>query len=234
MLSWVSVLECQRFFLQYVQHPVMTKKRKKKKIISDEGLFLLSPFSSHDLRLLSFIQVFELLCHKAQPHRCSAGLMGSMSPRWRRLGLSGDRTGGDGQKWGASCHDNWWGLLIGQETREQDFFFPLSPPPQWKYLPMNEYAHTPAQIINPQSILVVSRRDSKLSHFWFFASHKLYYLCLISLFTGPEKISHCSSMATITYSHACHPPANPIRLEPSKATLHLRGIKKKLSEGTKA
>lgn len=109
-------------------------------------------------------------------------------------------------------------LVKKQESKT--FFFPLSPPPQWKYLPMNEYAHTPAQIINPQSILV--------------ASHKLYYLCLISLFTGPEKISHCSSMATITYSHACHPPANPIRLEPSKATLHLRGIKKKLSEGTKA
>lgn len=101
-------------------------------------------------------------------------------------------------------------LVKKQESKT--FFFPLSPPPQWKYLPMNEYAHTPAQIINPQSILV--------------ASHKLYYLCLISLFTGPEKISHCSSMATITYSHACHPPANPIRLEPSKATLHLRGIKK--------
>lgn len=78
-------------------------------------------------------------------------------------------------------------------------------------IPAYEYAHTLAQIINPQSILV--------------ASHKLYYLCLISLFTGPEMISYCSYMATITYSHACHPPANLIRLEPSRATLHRQDAK---------
>lgn len=63
--------------------------------------------------------------------------MGSLSPRWRRPSLSGDRAGRDGQKWGASCHDNWWGLLIGQGTREQAKH--LFAPPWWKYLP--EYAH---------------------------------------------------------------------------------------------
>lgn len=88
------------------------------------------------------MQVFELLRHKAQPHRCSAGLMGSVSPRWCRPGLSGDSSGGDGQKWSASCHDDRWGLLIGQETKEQErlvlgffffFIFFFSSPQWWKW-----------------------------------------------------------------------------------------------------
>ena len=71
--------------------------------------------------------------------------MGSLSPGWRRPGISGDRAGRDGQKWGASCHDNGWGLLIGQgnERASKTFFFSFSfsfffliPPPWW-----NEYAH---------------------------------------------------------------------------------------------
>lgn len=91
-------------------------------------------------------QVLELLCNKAQPHRCSTGLMGSLSPSWRRPGLSGDRAGRNGQKWGASCHDNRWGLLIGQGTRGQArlfffFFFFFTTTVMKIKIPAYEYAH---------------------------------------------------------------------------------------------
>lgn len=58
--------------------------------------------------------------------------------------------------------------------------------------------HTLAQIIIPQSILVVSK--------------VLYYRCLFSLFHRPM-ISHCSYITTITHSHTGHPTANLIQLE---------------------
>ena len=118
----------------------MAGKRKCpfKNVYNHRGLFF-------TFRLVFFSpQVLELLCNKAEPHRCSAGLMGSLSPSWRRPGISGDRAGRDGQKWGSSCHDNGWGLLIGQgnERASKTFFFFfffsffLIPPPWW-----NEYAH---------------------------------------------------------------------------------------------
>lgn len=91
-----------------------------------EILLLSATFLEYSINNFVFcppLQVLELLCNKAQPHRCPTGLMGSLSPRWRGPSLSGDRTGGDGQKWGASCHDNWWGLLIGQGAREQTKHF---------------------------------------------------------------------------------------------------------------
>lgn len=168
IVSWASILNCQNKVVPAV-FATYSINDLKMSVINIGVLLLLCPFLT--TCRLSFPQVLELLCNKAQPHRCSAGLMGSLSSSWRRPGLSGDRAGRDGQKWGASCHDNRWGLLIGQGTREQTrlFFF---------FHHRDENKNTclwictpPAQMISPQSILV--------------PSHVLYYLCLIFLFTAP-------------------------------------------------
>lgn len=170
-------------------------------VINNGMLPLLCPLLT---TCLSPPQVLELLCNKAQPHRCSTGLMGSLSPSWRRPGLSGDRPGRDGQKWGASCHDNRWRLLIGQGTREQArlFFF---------FHHHDENKNTCLWICTP--------RHKSQAHraFWF-----LHMYCITS--ASPSFFSYCSYMPTITHSHAVT-TANLIQLESSKAMLHLQDVK---------